>query len=183
MLKGESGMRIRCLQLLQTTVILLTKQRIHPAQWSQSPVFLIITELNPFLATKHYTSGKIAGKQIWLLGCRILFICNTRPFSKPNDSIKWIPRDGPIHSVYLRGAISFPLADADCYVQLGHYGVVWEEKGQWVRNDKCLASAKYTFSMNQHHSAGPSRFFPGLGANSTGSLGTRKICTHIFFPA
>lgn len=67
----------------------------------------------PFLATKKYTSGKIAGKQIWLLCCRILFICNMRPFSKPNDSIKWIPMDGPIHFVYLRGAICFPWADAD----------------------------------------------------------------------
>lgn len=30
-------------------------------------------------------------------------------------------------------------------------------------------------------SAGPSSFFSGLGANSTASLGTRKICAHIFF--
>lgn len=69
---------------------------------------------------------------------------------KPNDSIKQIPLDGPIHLIYQRGAICVPWADAGLYVQVGHYVVVWEAKAQRVSNDGWLASEEYTSSMNLH---------------------------------
>lgn len=70
-------------------------------------------------------------------------LCN-----KPNDSTKQIPLDGPIHLIYQRGAICFPWADAELYVQVGHYVVIWEAKAQRVSNDGWLVSEEYTSSMN-----------------------------------
>ena len=86
---------------------------------------------------------------------RILFVCNARLFSKPNDSIKQIPLDGSIHSIYRRGAICFPWADAALSVQPGHYAVVWEAKAQRLRNDGWLTSEEYAF-LNESASATPS---------------------------
>ena len=107
------------------------------------------------LATNGSTSGKITKKQVWLLCYRILFVYNARLFSKPNDSIKQIPLDGSIHSIYRRGAICFPWADAALSVQPGHYAVVWEAKAQRLRNDGWLTSEEYAF-LNESASATPS---------------------------
>ena len=115
--------------------------------WSSVPHY---HEAELFLATNSSTSGKIAKEQAGLLCCRISFICNMRLFGKPNDSIKQIPLDGPIHLIYQRGAICFPWADAELYVQPGHYVVVWEAQARRVSNDGRLTSEEYTSSTNPH---------------------------------